>query len=292
MSPIVPQKGERFTIPGKYLLFILTIICISLIVVSFKTDILSKPISSVGGFLVSPLQNCISKAGYYLSSRSEELAQIKDLLEENKKLKEQVDDLTMENIELQQERYELNNLRELYELDAQYLDYEMVGARIIAKDSGNWFHSFVINKGYEDGLSMDMNVLAGSGLVGRISDVGPHWSKVLSIIDDSSNVSGQVLSTSDNLIITGDLKQFEDGVVPFEKLVDSADRVSEGDKIVTSDISDKFLPGILIGYISTISKDSNNLTKSGLITPAVDFEHLQEVLIITTLKQTVDDDEE
>lgn len=292
MSPIVPQKGERFTIPGKYLLFILTIICISLIVVSFKTDILSKPISSVGGFLVSPLQNGISKAGYYLSSRSEELAQIKDLLEENKKLKEQVDDLTMENIELQQERYELNNLRELYELDAQYLDYEMVGARIIAKDSGNWFHSFVINKGYEDGLSMDMNVLAGSGLVGRISDVGPHWSKVLSIIDDSSNVSGQVLSTSDNLIITGDLKQFEDGVVPFEKLVDSADRVSEGDKIVTSDISDKFLPGILIGYISTISKDSNNLTKSGLITPAVDFEHLQEVLIITTLKQTVDDDEE
>jgi rod shape-determining protein MreC len=63
--------------------------------------------------------------------------------------------------------------------------------------------------------------------------------------------------------------------------------VVEGDKIVTSDISDKYLPNILIGYIHTINRDNNNLTKSGYITPAVDFEHLSEVLIITDLKQVV-----
>ena len=289
MSPIVPQKGERFTIPGKYLLFILTIVCIALIVVSFNTDILSKPISTVGGFLVSPLQNGISKAGGYISKRKAELVQIKDVLGENQKLKEQVDKLTMENVKLQQERYELTNLRELYNLDAQYDSYEKIGARIIAKDSGNWYHSFVINKGTNDGIELDMNVLAGAGLVGRIIDVGPNWSKVLSIIDDSSNVSGMVLSTSDNLIITGDLKLYEDGVISFEKLVDSAGRVSEGDKVVSSNVSDKFLPGILIGYISTINKDSNNLTKSGLITPVVDFEHLEEVLVITQIKQFIEE---
>lgn len=64
----------------------------------------------------------------------------------------------------------------------------------------------------------------------------------------------------------------------------------EGDKIVTSSISDKYLPGILIGYISSISEDSNNLTKSGWLTPAVDFEHLEEVLVITQLKQTVEEE--
>ena len=96
-------------------------------------------------------------------------------------------------------------------------------------------------------------------------------------------------STSENLVVCGDLELYADGVIRFEKLIDSADRVVEGDKIVTSNISDKYLPGILIGYISTINMDSNNLTKSGLITPAVDFEHLEEVLIITQLKQTVDD---
>lgn len=289
MSPIVPQKGERFTIPGKYLLFVLTILCIALIVISFNTDILSGPISTVGGFLVTPLQNGVSKAGNYLHTRKEELGQIKDLLEENKELKAQIDALTIENVQYQQDRYELTSLRELYDLDSQYSSYEKTGARIIAKDSGNWYHSFVVNKGYEDGIKIDMNVMAGAGLVGRVCDVGPHWSKVLSIIDDGSNVSAMVLSTSDNMVVTGDLKLYEDGMISFEKLVDSADRVSEGDKIVTSDISDKFLPGILIGYISSVNKDSNNLTKSGLITPAVDFEHLEEVLIIMELKQTVEE---
>ena len=158
---------------------------------------------------------------------------------------------------------------------------------LIAKDSSNWFHTFVINKGAEDGLLTDMNVMAGSGLVGRIVDVGPDWAKVMSIIDDNSNTSGMVLSTSDNLMVRGDLEQYAEGMIRFEMLIDNADRVVEGDKIVTSNVSDKYLPGILIGYIAKVNVDSNNLTKSGLITPAVDFEHLEEVLVITQLKQTI-----
>ena len=291
MSPVVKRKGEKFTLPGKYLLFILTIVCTGLIILTFSTNFLSAPISAIGGFVVVPLQEGISKAGSWLSTRSEELVEIRSLLKENEELKAQVDELTMENIRLQQDRYELTNLRELYDLDAQYEDYDKVGARIIAKDTGNWFHSFTIDKGYNDGLAMDMNVMAGSGLVGRIIAVGPNWSKVLSIIADNSNTSGMVLSTSDNLIVTGDLELYADGVISFEKLVDSADRVVEGDKIVTANVSDKYLPGILIGYISAINVDANNLTKSGLITPAVDFEHLEEVLVITETKQAVGDEE-
>ena len=289
MSPIVKKKGEKFTLPGKYLLFILTLLCTGLIVITFNTNFLSAPISAIGGTLIAPLQEGISKAGSWLSTRSEELVQIRSLLEENERLRQEIDDLTMENIRLQQDRYELTNLRELYDLDAQYDEYDKVGARIIAKDAGNWFHSFVINKGADDGLAIDMNVMAGSGLVGRIIDVGPNWSKVMSIIDDNANTSGMVLSTSDKLIVSGDLELYAEGLIRFEKLIDSADRVVEGDKIVTSNISDKYLPGILIGYISSINVDSNNLTKSGMITPAVDFEHLEEVLIVTQLKQQAGD---
>ena len=291
MSPVVKRKGEKFTLPGKYLLFILTVICTGLMILTFSTNFLSAPISAVGGFIIVPLQEGISKAGSWLSTRSEELVEIRSLLKENEALKAQVDELTMENIRLQQDRYELTNLRELYDLDSQYEEYNKVGARIIAKDTGNWFHSFTIDKGSDDGLAIDMNVMAGSGLVGRIIAVGPNWSKVLSIIADNSNTSGMVLSTSDNLIVTGDLELYADGVISFEKLVDSADRVVEGDKIVTANVSDKYLPGILIGYISAINVDANNLTKSGLITPAVDFEHLEEVLVITETKQAVGDEE-
>ena len=288
MSPIIKKRGEKFTLPSKYLLFILTILCVGTIILTFNTNILSGTLNTAGGYVIVPFEQGISSVGKWLSNRSEELVQIRELLTENQSLKAQIDELTIDNTQLQQERYELTNLRELYKLDSQYEEYEKIGARIIARDAGNWFHSFVIDKGEQDGIQVDMNVMAGSGLVGRIVDVGPNWAKVSSIIADNSNVSGQVLATADNLIVSGDLELYAEGVIRFEQLVDSSDKVVEGDKIVTSNISDKYLPNILIGYISTLNIDSNNITKSGLLTPAVDFEHLEEVLIILELKQKVE----
>ena len=105
MSPIIKKKGEKFTIPSKYLLFILTLLCTGLIVLTFSTDILSAPLSAVGGFVITPLQNGVSKAGSWLNTRSKELVQIRSLLQENENLQEQIDQLTIENIKLQQDRY-------------------------------------------------------------------------------------------------------------------------------------------------------------------------------------------
>lgn len=289
MSPVIKRKGEKFTLPSKYLLFILTILCLALVVLTFNTTLFTGPLGTVVGYVVVPFQKGISSVGGWLNDRSEELAQIRDLLAENETLKQQIDELTIEVTRLQQDKYELNNLRELYELDKQYDEYDKVGARIIARDAGNWYYSFVIDKGSDDGLCEDMNVMAGAGLVGRIVSVGPNWSKVTSIIADNSNVSGTILSTSDNLIVYGSLELMAEGVITFGQLVDPNNKVVEGDKIVTSSVSPKYLPGILIGYVNTINDDSNNLTKSGRVTPAVDFEHLEEVLVITQLKQTVDE---
>ena len=129
-----------------------------------------------------------------------------------------------------------------------------------------------------------MNVLAGSGLVGIVTEVGPTWAKVRSIIDDSTNVSGMVLSTSDTCIVSGDLSLMSSGQISFDQMENNDNVVSVGDQIVTSYISDKYLQGILIGSISEINVDSNNLTRSGYIIPAVDFKNIQEVLVITTTK--------
>ena len=289
MSPVIKKKGEKFTLPSKYLLFILTIVCLLLVVLTFNTTLFSGPLGTIAGYVVVPFQKGISEVGSWMNDRSEELSEIQDLLAENEKLKKQIDELTIDITRLQQDKYELNNLRELYQLDSQYDEYEKVGARIIARDAGNWYSSFVIDKGSNDGIAVNMNVMAGAGLVGIVVDVGPNWAKVTSIIADNANVSGKVLSTSDNLIVSGNLELMAEGVISFSQLIDSDNQVVEGDKIVTSSISDKYLPGILIGYINSISADSNNLTKSGRVTPAVDFEHLEEVLVITDLKQQIEE---
>ena len=289
MSPVVKRKREKFSIPSKYLLLILTGVCIALMAITFLTDYTPKTVNKVVGYIVVPFQDGVSRVGSWISTRVDELGELRVVLQENQELKEQIAELTIQNTQLQQDKYELNNLRELYKLDEQYSGYEKVGARIIARDSGNWFHAFTIDKGLDDGLTIDMNVIAGGGLVGRIVDIGANWAKVNSIINDDSNVSGMVLASSDTMIVTGSLQLMAEGKIGFEQLTDSKNQVEIGDKIVTSNISNKYLPGILIGYISEITQDSNNITKSGTITPAVDFEHLEEVLVILETKQQIED---
>ena len=193
MSPIIKRKGEKFTLPSKYLLFILTILCAGLMILTFSTDVLDKPVNAVAGYVIVPFQKGISSVGKWLGNRSEELEQIRDLLSENKKLKEQVNELTIENTRLQQSQYELNNLRNLYKIDSQYEEYEKTGARIISRDSGNWYYSFILDKGSNDGIAENMNVLADGGLVGIVESVGPNWSKVKSVIADNSNVIPSLL---------------------------------------------------------------------------------------------------
>ena len=291
-APNLGKKGGgRFTIASKYLLFLFTVLCIFLMVLSFRTVRIAEPFNSVAGGLVTPVQRGITQVGGWLMDRADELAEIQRLQEENAALRAKIDELNTQNTALQQDAYELNELRALYALDQQYSDYDTIGARVIAKDAGNWYHSFVIDKGAEEGIARDMNVMAGSGLVGRIIDVGPHWAKVMTIIADNSAVSGTVLSSSENLMVTGDLTLYEQGLLSFSKLVDNGDRVNPGDKVVTSNISDKYLPGILIGYVASVTEDSNHLTKSGTLTPAVDFSHLNDVLIVLSQKKSITDED-
>ena len=208
---------------------------------------------------------------------------------ENEQLRAKIDELTTELNSVRLEQYELDNLRTLYELDQKYPSYEKVAANVIGKSSGNWFHTFTIDKGSNDGIEVDMNVIAGSGLVGIVTDVGPNYAKVTSIINDTSKVSGMVTTTSDNLVVSGSLQSMnENMVIEFNNLNDRDGKVAVNDPVVTSAVSSVYQQGILIGYISSIETDSNNLTRSGTITPAVDFEHLEEVLVILNKKQQID----
>ena len=102
MSPIVKRKGEKFTLPGKYLLFILTIICAGAIILTFNTNIFGGVLNTAVGYVIIPFEKGISSVGGWLSRRSEELVQIRSLLSENESLKAQIDELTIDNTILQQ----------------------------------------------------------------------------------------------------------------------------------------------------------------------------------------------
>ena len=277
---------NKINIPSKYILLALSVICIIMMVLSYATNIMNGAPQAVAGYTVIPFQKAIAYAGNWLFSRSESIKELEALRTENEELKNTVNELTIKINDLTTDKYELAELRQLMALDERYSDYPTVGARVIGKDAGNWYSTFLIDKGTNEGIKVNMNVLAGSGLVGIVTSVGPNWATVRSIIDDESNISAMVLNTSDTMIVTGDLELYSNGTIKFSELQDEDDAVSEGDQVVTSQISSRYLPGISIGYIKEIVNDSNNLTKSGFITPVVDFEHLDIVLVVTQMKQT------
>lgn len=284
------RRRRDFEFNPKYILIACIVLCVGLMVVTYRFPKKFSGAKTAVGNIVSPMQRGINSVGRSISDRLQAFRDVKDLRKENSQLKLRIDELTTTNQQLTQEKYELDGLRRLYELDAKYIDYKKVAARIIASDTNNWFYNFIVDKGTDDGIQIGMNVLAGSGLVGIVSETGKNWSRVRSIIDDDSNVSGMSLETHDTCIVEGDLKLMkEKGFIRVEMISMDAG-FTDNSEIVTSHISDRYLQGILIGYISDIKVDSSNMTKTAYLMPAVNFERLDEVLIITELKDSYDFD--
>lgn len=268
---------------SKLILIILSILCVVMIGATTVKDELLSPVRTAFGFFLEPIQSGVNRVGRSLYNNIKDREKLKTALEDNRKLEARINELLMENTRLEEDRFELDRLRALYELDREYGQYRMVGARVIAKDAGGWFQVFRIDKGSSDGIRADMNVMAGGGLVGIVTDVGANYATVRSIIDDVSRVSGMGMQSGDTCIVSGDLKLYEQGVLKLSDITDTAD-IKEGDKIVTSTVSSKYLPGILIGYVKELQTDPARLTRSGTLIPAADFGTLQEVLVVLDLK--------
>ena len=268
----------------KYFLFGLSLLCVCMIGITTIKGSILNPLRTAVGYVLVPIQSGVNRVGGGLYNELSSVGKLKTALAENETLKTRVNELTEENTRLRSEQFELERLRSLYELDQEYMQYHKIGARIIAKDSGSWFSVFRIDKGSDDGIKEDMNVIAGGGLVGIVTDVGANYATVRSIIDDSSRVSAMAQQSGDSCIVAGDLQLFKEGRLKLSYM-EKDDDIKDGDMIVTSNISGKFLPGILVGYATDITVDYNdNLTKSGYLIPAARFDRLQEVLVITDLK--------
>ena len=281
------KKKFRFRIhlKSKHLLAIMTFFCVSAIVATLASGVTSAPLKEAAGLIIVPFEKSIASIGQWMTDVQDSFREKEDLIQQNEELQTTVDTLTEQNNVLLQDQAELARLEQLYELDEEYTDYPKVAARIISKDPGNWYDTFMINRGSNDGIRVDNNVIAGKGLVGIVTEVGSNWATVRSIIDDSSNVSAMTVSTDEICVVEGDLELIDEGKLRFSQLYDREDKVSVGERIVTSNISDKYVEGLFIGYVSEIELDTNNLTKTGTLVTPVDFQHLKDVFVITTNKQ-------
>jgi len=258
-----------------------TVVLIVVIRISMNKADSFTGIRNVISVPLSPIQEFLTNAGQRVEDFFTLFKEIKNLKEENEILKIKINELEKENRELKSYKDKIEELKQALNLKDKFEDYEVIGANVIAKEPGNWFYVFKIDIGSRDGVEVDYPVVSSTnGLVGRIISVDNNSSKVMSIIDENSTVSGWVVkSGGGHVIVRGDLLLKEEGLCSINYITINVD-VAVGDVIETSGLGGVYPKGIIIGRVKEIRESNNELERNAIIQPEVDFKGLQEVFVL------------
>ena len=228
--------------------------------------------------LMAPLYSGVMQVSSAIANIGNSITSYNELLEENRLLKEQVRDLSMRNNILEEYRLESQRLAEYLNLQETYEDnFNFVAARVIRRDLGNWFETITIDRGTNHGIRADMAVINHQGLVGRVVHTTRTTSEVRLLLDRESAVGAVVRGSRDVGIVEATTSG--DYQLQITRLHTGAS-VEVGDVIVTS-ILGTFPRGLPIGYVAKVELAPTGLVQQAMIIPRVEFNRLEEVMVIT-----------
>ena len=239
---------------------------------------LVSPESMFSG-IITPVQSVISKATQVISDYLYRVKLRSNIEYEYNQLKAQNDELVLRSIlyeELEEENAQLRALLGEFESRASM---NPVLARVIASESGNYFSTFTINKGKNDGIDDQMAVITSEGLVGYVYEVFDTTSKVITVIDDQASLAALIESSRDQGAVKGTLGSTGEPLCRMYYL--SADSVPRpGDRVITSGVGVSFPKGLLIGYVRESTRAIEDNKHYIVVEPAADFEHIENVLVL------------
>lgn len=269
-------------------------ILVTLVTVLILYYLVSRPTGDISivengaGTVFTPIQSGVRTVTAFIKSwfgigSTENLEdEVEKLRLENERLNIQLNSYT--EIEQENERLQvLLNAREEYEA------LSPVYAKVIAKDTGLWFDTFAINRGINDGISTNMAVVNGDGLIGRVYEVGMNYAKVLSIIDPRSSVASLIGRTRDNGMMQGITTKSSEIIECYMYYLPNIANVRVGDEVFTSGLDSLFPKGIKIGNVIAISREADTSDKYAVISPAADFSSIEEVFVLREVVQTIDE---
>ncbi|MBD3290679.1 rod shape-determining protein MreC [candidate division KSB1 bacterium] len=197
------------------------------------------------------------------------------LEQENKFLRHQNTVLALENSRMRAALQENIRLRRLIGFKEQS-DYELVAAKVIGRNSSGFMNQILLDVGEKDSINKNMPIVLPDGLVGKIYRVEENFSIGHLILDQNFRVSAKVQRSSINGIIGWESERS----CSFNEIPNRSD-VQAGDLVVTSGYSDIFPEGIYIGKITDARDTQRDLFMNVTVKPDIDFNRLEEVLIIT-----------
>ncbi|MCX7884471.1 MAG: rod shape-determining protein MreC [Caloramator sp.] len=244
-----------------------------------NTGIIQGAITST----ITPVQKYIYIAGQRINNMVYYISSITSLRKENLRLNLEIQNLNQKLIEYERYKRENEELMSLLNLKNTHQNTKFVSSNVIGKVGENWFDILVIDVGEDEGIKKGQYVIASQGLVGQVIEVNKNTSKVLTILDEKSNIPGKVSSTGEDGMVVGEGNSLKDKMCKIDYLPLET-KAKPGDIVVTSNIinnEDILIPSdIQIGTITKIEEEKSNLMNAAYIKPSVDFSKLQKVMVV------------
>ncbi len=257
----------------KQLLVVISMILLVLLLIASALFVFFPATAhNVFSYITTPIQNGVAHVTEFINKSSTDLAA------ENDALKAQIEQLQLENSRVTHLDEDNKELTELLGTKQKFSQYSTITGRKIGQDFNNWNNSFIIDVGSNDGVKVDMIVIAQGALVGKVVSVTPTTANVTTILDDSSSVSVVSTRSNDIAFVNGNVGLVGTNTCELEYL-DASTPIFINDELFTSSISSLYPPGLSVGYVSDITIDKNN-ERSAIVAPIVDFNNLHTVLVI------------
>ena len=267
---------------NKRIVLLIIVTVILLLIMAFFTVGRTRVslVENLIGAITTPVQKLVTSVSQGITGFFGNFKDKRELEAMNKELQEQVYLLENELRAVTGYKEENVRFREMLDMKNDMREFEVTAAQVIAKEPGNWYNTFTIDKGTASNLGINQAVITNRGLVGYISEIGTNWAKVTAITDANSSVGAIITRTGDITVVDGDLQLGQEGYCRMLYLGKNAG-ATVGDLVETSGLGEIYPKGILIGKITEVKADVHSLSQYAVIEPAVEFDRIDEVFVVS-----------
>jgi len=259
---------------------IFLIILIAAVALAYASKNGGNKLSDAVNFVMTPIQSKLTYVTKSVDNFFSFVGNMKQYEKENQELKIENEKLLAKIKDISEYTEENERLKKLLGISYEMSEYETVAARVVAFDTDNWFSGITIDKGEKNGIKVSDTVITAEGIVGQVSEVGYNWAKISTIINPESSAGVRIVRNGEIGISEGDVKLSKTNKCKLAYLAANASVIA-GDILETSGLGGIYPPGLMVGKITEVRKDSMGRLNYAVIEPFIDFDNLYEIIVIT-----------
>ena len=239
----------------------------------------SNPVSNAIRSVFAPFQSGFAYITNNIRGTAGFLAESKTYKEENERLMAENNELKRQNRDITHYREENEELKRLLGLQQNIEGYTTVAATVIAYSPNNWYDTIEISKGALSGIKVGNAVITSDGVVGKVTETGPNWSLVSTIIGPDNAMGVKISRTGDVAVVEGDRELYRSSVCKMT-FIDKDANLIVGDLLETSGAGGVYPDGLVVGSVREVNADAMGNLNYAVVEPSVDFSRLHGVLVI------------